>query len=137
MNVSCILHTLTLHDTSNKRWCADVLVEIVANRRTIPRRKTTVNVKSQCDLLVLKLDDALQLCSMFPFMRLAMEAVAARRETAVAELSRGYARTSVALNKVKSLHTVRGLQLRLPASRRCMDCTCKTQLSCGICHCSM
>ena len=100
------VHLLDYNKLYGECCSADVLVEIIANRRTIPRRKTTVNVSSQCDLLVLKLDDALQLCSMFPFLRIAMEAVAARREAAVAEASRGYARSSLALKAGGSLSTV-------------------------------
>lgn len=38
----------------------DVLMDILSSGRTMPRRKVTVNVTSECDLLVLSLVDALQ-----------------------------------------------------------------------------
>jgi CRP-like cAMP-binding protein len=38
----------------------DVLMDLLENGRSIPRRKTTVNVISECELLVLSLVDSLQ-----------------------------------------------------------------------------
>ena len=43
----------------------DVLMDMLQDGRRIPRRKTTVNVTSECELLVLTLVDALQVHSLF------------------------------------------------------------------------
>jgi hypothetical protein len=40
----------------------DVLIDILRNGHCMPRRKVTVNVTSECDLLVLSLVDTLQVC---------------------------------------------------------------------------
>lgn len=59
-----VLHPL-VHDVCMKLGegdiCGeDVLIDMLSNGRSMPRRKTTVNVTSQCDLLVLSLANALQ-----------------------------------------------------------------------------
>ena len=58
----------------------DVLMDILQNGRTRPRRKVTVNVTSECDLLVLSLVDALQVRRMR-----AAPAMAPRPVTRIAE----------------------------------------------------